>query len=155
MTPWPIADVVPHTGDMIVLDHIETVEAERIVCVRTVQAGDLFVDTDGHLPAWTGIELMAQAIAAWAGCRARAEQRPVRLGFLLGTRHYTCNVEAFPAGTRLHVEAERSFHDDQGMGAFSCRIEGPGIQATARLNVYSPLDADALLKQFDQGDVHA
>jgi predicted hotdog family 3-hydroxylacyl-ACP dehydratase len=145
---WPVAEVVPHAGEMILLDRIEACEAEHIVCSRTVRPGDMFVDADGSLPAWAGVELMAQAIAAWAGCRARAEQRPVRLGFLLGTRHYACNVDAFPAGSCLRVKTEREFHDEQGMGVFHCRIEAPGIYAEARLNVYSPRDADAFYKQI-------
>lgn len=154
MTPWPIADVVPHAGAMILLDGIVEAERERIVCARTINPGDLFVEDDGSMPAWVGVELMAQAIAAWAGCCARAEQRPVQLGFLLGTRHYACNVGSFPAGTHLRVEAIREFHDQQGMGVFHCRIEGPGIHAEARLNVYSPPDADVLFKQQPRETLH-
>jgi predicted hotdog family 3-hydroxylacyl-ACP dehydratase len=148
MTPWPIAEVLPHAGEMILLDGIEDVEAERIVCTRTVQPGALFVDADGSLPAWVGVELMAQAIAAWAGCRARADQQPVQLGFLLGTRHYACNVDAFPGGTRLRVEAVRTFHDEHGMGVFTCRIDAPDIHAEARLTVYRPRDAEAFFQQI-------
>jgi predicted hotdog family 3-hydroxylacyl-ACP dehydratase len=148
MIPWPIAEVLPHAGDMILLDSIEELEGERIVCLRTVQKAGLFQDTDGNLPAWVGVELMAQSIAAWAGCRARADQQPVELGFLLGTRQYECNVDAFPTGTCLRIEAQRSFHDQHGMGVFSCRIEAPGIHAEARLNVYRPPDADAFFNQM-------
>ncbi|WP_233841447.1 hotdog family protein [Dyella sp. 2HG41-7] len=148
MKSWPIADVVPHAGDMILLDGIEDVKDERIVCTRMVRAGDMFVDADGCLPSWAGVELMAQAIAAWAGCRARAEQRPVQMGFLLGTRHYVCNVDAFAEGAHLRVEAERSFHDEQGMAVFNCRIEAPDGYAEARLNVYSPADIDTYFNQI-------
>ena len=154
MTYWPIADVVPHAGEMILLDGIEQMAGERIVCTRTIRPGDMFVDADGSLPSWAGVELMGHAIAAWAGCCARAEHRPVQLGFLLGTRHYTCNVDAFPAGTCLRVEAERSFHDEQGMGVFHCRIDAPGIHAEARLNVYSPSDAKAFYKRDSRETPH-
>ena len=111
------------------------------MCSRRVPAGGLFHDADGNLPAWMGVELMAQAIAAWAGCRAKAKGESVRLGFLLGTRHYTCNVAAFAPGSELRVEARRDFHDDSGMGVFACRIEAPGVLAEARLTVFSPPDA--------------
>jgi predicted hotdog family 3-hydroxylacyl-ACP dehydratase len=155
MKSWPIADVVPHAGEMILLDSIEEIEADRIVCVKTVCAGALFVDADGSLPAWVGVELMAQSIAAWAGCCARAEQQPVQLGFLLGTRHYSCNVGAFPLGSRLCVEAVRSFHDEHGMGVFTCRIDAPDIHAEARLTVYRPRDADAFFEQIAGAPTHA
>ncbi|HUB89609.1 MAG TPA: hotdog family protein [Dyella sp.] len=154
MTPWPIAEVVPHAGAMILLDDIVEAERERIVCTRTIRAGGLFVEDDGSMPAWVGVELMAQAIAAWAGCCARAEQRPVQLGFLLGTRHYACNVDTFPAGAQLRVEAAREFHNQQGMGVFHCRIEAPGIQAEARLNVFSPPDAEAFFNQESRETPH-
>ncbi|GGA37171.1 hotdog family protein [Dyella nitratireducens] len=147
MMHWPMAEVVPHAGEMILLDDIVEAESERIVCTRTIKPGGLFVDDDGSMPSWAGVELMAQAIAAWAGCCARVEKRPVTLGFLLGTRHYACNVDAFSAGTPLRVEAVREFHDEQGMGVFHCRIEGPGVHAEARLNVFCPPDADAFYKQ--------
>jgi predicted hotdog family 3-hydroxylacyl-ACP dehydratase len=148
MTPWPIEEVLPHAGEMILLDSIEDVEDERIVCIKTVQPGGLLQDADGNLPAWAGVELMAQSIAAWSGCRARTDRQPVQLGFLLGTRHYQCNVDAFPTGCRLRIEAERTFHDEHGMAVFSCRIDAPGIGAEARLNVYRPPDADAFFQHL-------
>jgi predicted hotdog family 3-hydroxylacyl-ACP dehydratase len=154
MTPWPIAELVPHAGEMILLDGIAEVEAERIVCTRTVQPGALFVDADGSLPAWVGVELMAQSIAAWAGCRARADRQPVQLGFLLGTRHYECNVDAFPPHAHLRVEAVRTFHDEHGMGVFTCRIDAPAIHAEARLTVYRPRDAEAFFQQVAGAPTH-
>lgn len=138
----PVADLLPHAGDMVLLDTVVEAEAERIVCLRRVRDQGLFEDAGG-LPAWAGVELMAQAVAAWAGWQARSEGRPVRLGFLLGTRHYRCDVDAFPPGTELRVEAVRSFHDDVGMGVFACRIDAAHGHAEAMLNVFSPPDADA------------
>jgi predicted hotdog family 3-hydroxylacyl-ACP dehydratase len=140
---WPIAELLPHAGEMILLDAVVAFEAESILCQRRVAPGGLFQQSDGALPAWVGVELMAQAIAAWAGCQARQQQRPVRLGLLLGTRHYRCNVPRFPAGSTLAVSARRNFHDAQGMGVFDCRIDAPGIEANARLTVFSPPDAVA------------
>ncbi|BDU22485.1 hotdog family protein [Dyella sp. GSA-30] len=147
MTLWPIADVVPHSGDMSLLDRMIELDAERIVCTTTIRAGGLFSDADGGFPAWAGVELMAQSVAAWAGAHSLNEQKPIRLGFLLGTRHYKCNVDRFPAGCTLRIEAERVFHDESGMGSFACRIEAAGIEANARLSVFSPPDADLFFTQ--------
>ncbi|WP_049621074.1 3-hydroxylacyl-ACP dehydratase [Frateuria defendens] len=141
----PIEALLPHAGPAILLDALVEADAERVLCTRTVPHGGPLHDADGHLPAWAGIELMAQAVAAWAGWQARREGRPVRLGFLLGTRHYRCDVDAFPAGTVLAVEAVRGFHDDAGMGVFHCRIDAPGLHAEARLTVFSPPDGTAFL----------
>lgn len=140
----PIAELLPHAGEMILLDAVVEAGDEHIVCRRTVRDDGLFEGTAG-LPAWAGVELMAQAVAAWAGWKAKSEQRPVRLGFLLGTRHFRSDVDAFPAGTELRVEAIRRFHDDHGMGVFACRIDSPVGHAEANLNVFSPPDEDAFL----------
>ena len=153
MSAWVLAEVLPHAGAMILLDHVETLEAERIVCTMTVRE-NLFTEANGALPSWVSVELMGQAIAAWAGCHAQREQRPVQVGFLLGTRQYTCNVDAFAAGATLRIEAIRSFHDQHGMGVFACRIDGDGVLAEARLNVFSPPDAAAFFQKHAEGTSH-
>lgn len=155
MTRWPIAELLPHTGEMILLDSVLDAEEDRIVCQLVVRPEGPFNDPDGSLPAWCGVELMAQSVAAWSGWQAKQEQRPVRLGFLLGTRHFHCNVDAFPPGSALAIEAFRSFHDDNGMAMFACRIDAEGIHAEARLTVFSPPDADAFLASLAQNPSHA
>ena len=97
---------------------------------------------------------MAQSVAAYAGCRARLLGDPVVLGFLLGTRKFECNVEHFPAGTELHIHALRSLEDDNGMGVFECHLTGPGIHASARLNVFRPPRAENYLAQTPQETRH-
>lgn len=154
MSLCPMTELLPHTGAMILLDALVEVDAERIVCRRTVRADGLFNDADGSMPAWCGVELMAQTVAAWSGWHARREQRPVRLGFLLGTRHYRCDADAFALGSELLIEAVRQFHDDNGMAMFACRIDAPGIHAEARLNVFSPPDSDAFLAATAEGSSH-
>jgi predicted hotdog family 3-hydroxylacyl-ACP dehydratase len=139
MTIWPIDELLPHSGTMILLDRVVEWDAERIVCERLVRRGDPFIEAAG-LPAWAGVELMAQTIAAWNGCHLLAAGSEVRPGFLLGTRSYRADVDAFAPGTKLTIEAVRSFHDDDGMGAFACRIDAPGMHAEARLTVFSPPD---------------
>ena len=155
MTRWPIAELLPHTGEMIMLDSVIEAEEDRIVCRLVVRPDGPFNDADGSLPAWCGVELMAQAVAAWSGWQGKREQHPVRLGFLLGTRQFRCNVDAFPAGSTLAIEAFRSFHDDNGMAMFACRIDAQDIRAEARLTVFSPPDTDAFMASLAQSQPHA
>jgi predicted hotdog family 3-hydroxylacyl-ACP dehydratase len=138
MIDWPLAELLPHAGDMILIEQILAFDDEQIETRLTVRPGGLFSQPDGSLPAWVGIELMAQSVAAFAGCRARKRGDAVELGFLLGSRKFECNVESFPAGTELTLHSLRSLEDDNGMGVFECHINAPGIHATARLNVYRP-----------------
>jgi predicted hotdog family 3-hydroxylacyl-ACP dehydratase len=144
MTPWTIDQLLPHAGRMILLDRVVEWDAERIVCERVVRRGDPFVEASG-LPAWAGVELMAQTIAAWNGCQVLAAGDSVRPGFLLGTRTYRADVDVFEPGAKLTIEAVRSFHDEDGMGAFTCRIDAPGMHAEARLTVFSPPDPTPFL----------
>jgi len=141
MIAWPVAELLPHAGDMILIDHVESFDEDNIHVHVTVRAGGPFNREDGSLPAWVGVELMAQTVAAYAGCRARQNQQPVELGFLLGTRKFECNVEHFPVGSPLQIHALRSLEDESGMGVFECHLRGPSIQASARLNVYRPPQA--------------
>ena len=138
MLSWPLAELLPHAGDMILLDRIESCDDERIVTHLQVLSGGLFNQADGSYPAWLGVELMAQSIAAFAGIRAKRRGDTVELGFLLGTRKYQCNVERFPLGAHLQIEAIRSLEDDSGMGVFECYLRGTDIYLEARLNVYRP-----------------
>jgi predicted hotdog family 3-hydroxylacyl-ACP dehydratase len=147
MIAWRLAELLPHAGDMILLDAVEQVDSEGIRTRVQVRPGGLLNRADGHLPAWAGIELMAQSVAAFAGYRARLAGVPVELGFLLGTRSYKCNVEHFPAGTQLQISALRSLEDESGMGVFECSISGPGIQVEARLNVFRPPQVAAYLQE--------
>jgi predicted hotdog family 3-hydroxylacyl-ACP dehydratase len=145
MKHWPIAEVLPHAGEMILLDAVDGYDDESIVCLRKVMPGTPFTDEHGNLPTWTGLELMAQTIAAWSGCQARDAGQPVRLGFLLSSRLYTCNADTFSAGSALRIEAVRTFSDEDGMGVFACRIDAGDVQAEARLTVFSPLDPTIFL----------
>ncbi|MCJ0974654.1 hotdog family protein [Pseudomonas sp. PS1] len=147
MIDWPIASLVPHAGDMILLDAIARFDAESLEARLRVKPGGLFNLEDGSLPAWVGVEIMAQAVAAFAGCQARLVGLPVELGFLLGTRNYQCDVDRFPAGCDLQVRVERSLQDDNGMGVFECHLDGLGLHAEARLNVYRPPEVASYLQE--------
>ena len=138
-----IQGVVPHRDGMLLVDRLEERCEDFVAVGASIGPDNLFARADG-VPAWVGIEYMAQAIAAWAGCRAMARGEPARIGFLLGTRRYQCDGETFQFGTRLRIEARREFFADNGLGMFSCRILVAGVErANAQLSVYEPPDAVA------------
>lgn len=147
MSLWPIAELLPHSGNMVLLDEVLEFSADTVRTRLCVRPGGLFNQPDGSLPAWLAIELMAQSVAAFAGCHARQAGLPVKLGFLLGTRSFSCNVERFPLGCELQIEAHCSLQDDSGMGVFECRLSGAQILAEARLNVFCPAETGSYLKE--------
>src|SRR5262249_49194227 len=114
-------------------------DAEGIVADLLVRA-DLPLCRDGGLPAHVGLELMAQAIAAYAGLRTHRAGAPIKPGFLLGTRRYRSDRDRFEPGERLQIEVRRSY-DDGEMANFDCVIRiAERCVAEARLNVYQPAD---------------
>ncbi|MBX8502367.1 ApeP family dehydratase [Pseudomonas lijiangensis] len=147
MIDWPLAELIPHAADMILIDQVLSFDEEQIQTRVTVRPDGLFSQPDGSLPAWIGVELMAQSVAAYAGCQARLKGEPVQLGFLLGSRKFECNVGHFPAGSELTIQATRSLQDESGMGVFECNLTGPDIQAFARLSVYCPPNAAQYLTE--------
>ncbi|MFL6958265.1 hypothetical protein ACJ7C5_10900 [Nocardiopsis yanglingensis] len=143
---YAIEEVVPHRQDMCLLQRILRWDQDSIEAELVVPATGLFIE-EGEMPAWIGIEYMAQAIAAWAGCRARAAGSVPQLGFLLGSRRYSSQRSGFPSGSRLRVQARRELLGDNGLGLFACRIlAGEEEWAVANVSVYEPADAKAYLE---------
>ncbi|WP_349919266.1 hotdog family protein [Aeromonas veronii] len=143
MSDITLAALLPHQAPMLLLDRLLEYQGNRVRCeTRVGERQALLLDEQGNLPAWVGLELMAQTIAAWAGMRGRERGEPVRIGMLLGSRQYQCQLARFAAGECLVIEAE-CLLEDNGMASFECRI-GNGEQryAEARLSTYLPSEAE-------------
>ena len=138
---FPIDACVPHRGAMRLIDRLVSADDALAVAEVDVPLDGLFV-RDGAVPAWVGIEYMAQTVSAWAGARAmRSGGRP-RIGFLIGSRRYEARCASFRGGSTLRVEARCELMADNGVGMFECRIFLGGVEvASARLSVFEPDDA--------------
>lgn len=143
MTGITIDELLPHQAPMLLLDRLLDYQGAKVSCEARVGARQaLLQDEQGNLPAWVGLELMAQTIGAWAGMRGRERGEPVRIGMLLGSRQYQSKVPFFAAGDRLVIEAE-CLLEDGGMASFECRILREGQRcAEARLSTYLPSDGE-------------
>ena len=129
-------DWLPHRGRMRLIDRVDRCDAEAIACTAVVREDGLFTEADG-LPAWIGIELMAQAAAAWAGARARAGGGVPRVGFLVGARRYDAQVPFFAMGAALDIVAVCAAAGDNGMRLFDCTIAHEGRElASGRISVF-------------------
>jgi len=135
-----VAELLPHDGNMVLLDRVVAYDQESLVAEVMVHDDGLFGDGK-TIPAWIGIEYMAQTVAAHGGMMCHLAGKPIQLGFLLGTRRYTSNISDFTVGTQLIVKVNRLV-EDQGMGVFDCQISGDGIDISAKLNVYQPDKAE-------------
>lgn len=132
----PVTELLPHGPRMTVIDRLVSYDPKKSVAVAEVRPGNVFFE-DGGVPAWAGIEYMAQTIAAHAGAEARLRGEPPAVGFLLGTRSYRSEVGAFADGSRLTITVEPLWLE-AGVGAFQCSIESSGVLAAAVVTVYRP-----------------
>lgn len=141
-----IRSLVPHTGPMLLLDHIDAVGADGLTATVTIRSDSEFLDGES-VGAWIGIEYMAQAIAAFAGYESIDTGGSVKPGFLLGTRRYSCSVPSFPVGCTLRVTVRRELQGDNGLASFTCEIAGDGIMAEATVSVFQPDNVDDFLER--------
>jgi predicted hotdog family 3-hydroxylacyl-ACP dehydratase len=140
-----IRDLLPHSGPMVLLDHVVAADDESLCAAVRVRADSLFY-VDGGVDGWVGLEYMAQAIGAFAGFQARLRGEPVRIGYLLGTRHYECKRPRFDLGCNLRIYVKRVLQSEDGLAVFDCRIDDEsGLVARANLTVFQIADGEKLL----------
>ncbi|HEU4344527.1 MAG TPA: 3-hydroxylacyl-ACP dehydratase [Candidatus Binatia bacterium] len=146
-----IRSLIPHTGPMVLLDQVISVDEDSLCGEVGIRRSSLFCDSDG-VGAWVGIEYIAQAIAAYAGYTARLRGEPVKIGLLLGIRRYECSRPVFKPGAILRVNVQRVFQSESGLGVFDCRIddEAGGNLATATVTVFQPGDLKRVLDGSSQ-----
>jgi predicted hotdog family 3-hydroxylacyl-ACP dehydratase len=143
-----IEDLVPHEHPMLLLDALVDYGSDYIVC-RLVPRQDGLFNVDNVVPAVVGLEYMAQSIAALSGIQALEDNRPPKIGFLLGTRKFDTNVASFECDIELKATAIQAVRGSQGMAAFHCTVEGPEVHQTATIAVYEPSDIDKFLLRDD------
>ena len=140
---------------MLLLDRLLHADAETATAQVTIAPDALFLQ-DAGMPAWVGIEYMAQTVAAWAGWQAIQAQQPVKIGFLLGTRKYQAHCNHFVAGSVLHVKVRSELVGENGLGMFDCQILTSDQEVTlaqARISVYEPEDGSAYIRALEKHEV--
>ncbi|WP_367155394.1 3-hydroxylacyl-ACP dehydratase [Methylomonas sp. HYX-M1] len=144
---FPLADLLPQSRNMILIDRLLAADDQHALVQLSVRDDGLFSGPDRCVPAWLGLEYMAQTIGAYSGYQRRRAGLEIGLGFLLGTRHYQSSVDRFPCGAVLTVRAEKIIEAANDMAVFDCKIDGAGIQAAAKLNVLLPEDWQRFIAQ--------
>lgn len=130
----PPAQLLPHAGPAVLIDEIVANCDTEVRASALVRSSHPFFVAGHGVPAWVGIEMMAQAIAAHAGLTGMGEARAPRQGMLLGTRRYHATTPWFADGDALTITAQTAFGHEGGMAACDCRIENRnGILAEATI----------------------
>ena len=137
----PVAEIVPHRGRMVLLERVLEHAANATACALSIDAQKLFVQGDGSIGSWVGIEYMAQCVAAHAGMIARAAGEQPRVGYLVSSRRLRFHAPRFVPGQELRVSAAQLWGGHEGMVSFQCRVEDArsgALLVEGRLNCYLP-----------------
>ncbi len=143
---YSVAELVPHSGKMSLLDNIVEYRDGWLRAEVSITADSMFADEHG-VPAWIGIEYMAQTVAAFVGADARQKGEPVKIGFLLGTRRFNTNITYFVLGQKIMIRIKRLLQESE-LGQFQCWIldEAGEELAMGKISAYMPDDCHAFLE---------
>jgi predicted hotdog family 3-hydroxylacyl-ACP dehydratase len=135
---WPpLAELLPHAGPMRLLERVEAHDGKFTACRADPSASALFRTASGAIPAWVGIEYMAQCAATHGGLLARARGEPPRPGLFVGSRRLVFRCESFAPEVPLVVTSRLAAGRVDTL-AFDCTVEDPAggaPLAEGRLNV--------------------
>lgn len=115
-----------------------------------VRADNVFYDAaKGGVPAWTGIEYMAQTAAVWVGLEDSRAGKKIEPAFLISTRQYTAHCPQFELGESLRVCVHVNLIDGSLVafnGAiYSAHNADNRLLAEAVFTAYRPDDVAAYL----------
>lgn len=150
----PVHELLPHSGDAVLLDAVVAHDERTTTCVVVAGASPWLRAADGSVPGHLALEYMAQAVAAHGGLLDRATGREARPGFFLGSRRLSLAADRFAAGQRLLVRATHA-RGGGPMLAFDCDVRdesGGEALAAGVLTVYLLESFEALSRDFQAGE---
>ena len=122
LTGMAAAEFVVHRPPMLLLDRLVEIGPEYAICEWCVHEEHAFLIPGKGVPAYIGVEYMAQCNAVHAGARERVYGFPPQLGLLLGTRHFKADVRYFEVNSTYQVKCRELARDGEGMASFDCQI---------------------------------
>jgi len=133
-----LALLLPHRPPSVLLDEVLDYGNEHASARLRVHAQSNYFDRQQRgVPAWVGVEYMAQTLAIWAGDQRLQRGRPVNIALLVAVRQYRSNVPVFAEGVELTINATLILSEDTA-AVFDCEIVGQGVFVSARLSAVSP-----------------
>lgn len=143
----PVEAIIPHRGTMLLIDAVDRFDEQTLSAHATVDPQAWYADADGAMPAWIGIELMAQAIAAHVSLLAMRSGGRARPGVLLGSRSYKALQPVFAGGARLSIHVTELLRSEEGHGAYECTIHDRDVGcAEAVIKVFQPRDFQSFIE---------
>ncbi len=134
---YTVEQVLPHRPPMLLADAVDY-GADYGQISLTVRADAPFCEGERGVPAWVGVEYMAQAMGVFSGVERRQNGALPKIGLLIGTRRYDSECAYFPLGTRLTTTARLTFFEGE-MFVFQCEIsDGARVLARGDIKAFRP-----------------
>lgn len=132
----PVVELVPHRPPFVLLDSIEEMVDGCLRACAVIRA-DSFSLHEGRATPIYGIELIAQAVAAFSGIIERERGGSARIGFIVSCRTVEFLVDELPIGDPLEISVERRWGHDE-FGLFLGQVcWGESILVRAELGVFA------------------
>jgi predicted hotdog family 3-hydroxylacyl-ACP dehydratase len=137
--------VLPHRHGMLLAERVDY-GADYGQIMLTVRRDSPFCEAQG-IPAWVGIEYMAQAMGVYSGVERHQHGGTPQIGLLIGTRRYDSSVPVFSLGAQLTTTARLVFSDAE-MYVFNCEIsDGQNVLARGDIKAFRPDDIHEFLRR--------
>ncbi len=116
---------LPHRPPMLLVNKIVEISQSHAIAEVWIDEQAPFATEQG-VSAVVGIEYMGQTAALIAGYQLEQGLTEPHLGFLLGTRAYTTELDYFPLNTVLQVECREKALVGDSLATFDCIITRAG-----------------------------
>ena len=117
----PVESLLPHRGEMVLVARALGPQQDAFVAEVEVDEASPFYDGEG-VPAYVGLEYMAQTVGLCVGYEAALKGAAPRPGLLLAARSYAAARDRFALGETLRVEVRRMLETEDGLAVMDCRI---------------------------------
>jgi predicted hotdog family 3-hydroxylacyl-ACP dehydratase len=144
----PLEQLLPHQPPMILIDRLVAITGQEGTCEVTVTPHSMFLEASG-VPAFVGIEYMAQSVAAYGGYQAYLAHEPIAVGLLVGTRRLALSCQFFELGQTLRIHVAHVWGKHELM-RFRCAITSAAagtLLQQAELNVFRPKALQTYLEE--------
>jgi predicted hotdog family 3-hydroxylacyl-ACP dehydratase len=131
---------------MILLDRMIETTDTACTCEVIITPQTLFIEAAG-VPAFVGLEYMAQTVAAYGGYKAYLAEQPIGFGFLLGTPQLTTSCQFFHCGQTLRIRVTHVWGNHE-VRQFQCTIHDMltgNLLQQAELTVFTPQELSTFL----------
>jgi predicted hotdog family 3-hydroxylacyl-ACP dehydratase len=150
----PLEQLLPHQPPMILIDRLLEATEQETVCEVTITPESMFLEAVG-VPAFVGLEYMAQSVAAHIGYQHYLAHEPITVGLLMGTRRLETACQCFALGQTLRIHVSHVWGTLE-LRRFRCTITAAltGIVLQhAELHIFKPNNVQSYLEEV--GHDHA